>query len=72
MTNKQAGLWRERGYGGIPLAPLRAISHLKLSQSAFRGNPPVSLVPFVSLLVGFPDIYIYIYIYIYISFNTLC
>ena len=34
---------------------LGAISHIKLSQGAFRGNPPVSLVPPVSLLVGFPE-----------------
>ena len=33
---------------------LGAISHIKLSQGAFTGNPPVSLVPPVSLLVGFP------------------
>ena len=38
--------------GGFQLG---AISHIKLSQGAFRGNPPVSLVPPVSLLVGFPD-----------------
>ena len=35
---------------------LGAIAHIKL-QGAFRGNPPVSLVPPVSLPVGFPDIY---------------
>ena len=27
----------------------------RLSQGTFRVNPPVSLVPTVSLLVGFPD-----------------
>ena len=32
-----------------------AMSHIKLSQGAFRENPPVSLVPPVSVLVGFPD-----------------
>ena len=31
------------------------LSHIKLSQGAFRGNPPVSLVPLISLLVGFPE-----------------
>ena len=41
-----AGIWADS---------LGAISHIKLSQGAFRGNPPVSLVPPVSLLVGFPD-----------------
>ena len=51
-VNEQAGIRRERGYGGDSL---NAISHIKLSQGAFRGNPPVSLVPPVSLLVGFPD-----------------
>ena len=41
---------------------LGAISHIKLAQGAlcitcaFRGNPPVSLVPPISLLVGFPEI----------------
>ena len=34
---------------------LGAFFHIKLSQGAFRGNPPVSLVPPVSLLVGFPE-----------------
>ena len=34
---------------------LGGISHIKLSQGAFRGNPPVSLVPPVFLLVGFPE-----------------
>ena len=37
--------------GGFP----GAISHITLSQGAFRGNPPASLVPPVSLLVGFPE-----------------
>ena len=36
--------------GGFPWR----ISQIKLSQGAFEGNPPVSLVPPVSLLVGFP------------------
>ena len=36
--------------GGLPWH-----HYIKLSQGAFRGNAPVSLVPFVSLLVGFPD-----------------
>ena len=48
-ANKQAGIQSERGHGWIPLAPF-PIS----SQGAFRGNPPVFLVPPVSLLVGFP------------------
>ena len=34
---------------------LGAVSRIKLSPGAFRGNPPVSLVLPVSLLVGFPD-----------------
>ena len=45
------------GYGGSGDAggfPWRH-SHIKLNQGAFRGNPPVSLVTPVSLLVGFPD-----------------
>ena len=50
-TNEQAGIRRELGYGGIPLAPCP----IKLSQGAFRGNPPVSLVPPVSLLAGFTE-----------------
>ena len=33
---------------------LGTISHIKPSQGALRGNPP-SLVPPVSLLVGFPE-----------------
>ena len=49
-TNKQAGIRRERGCGGIPLGPCP----IKLSQGAFRGNPPVSLIPPISLLEGFP------------------
>ena len=44
------GQANKRGYGGFPWR----ISHIKLSQGAFRRNPPGSLVP-VSLLVGFPD-----------------
>ena len=47
-TNEQAGI---RGSGDT----LGAISHIKLSQGAFNGNPRVSLVPPVSLLVGFPE-----------------
>ena len=43
---KGAGIWGDS---------LGAISHIKLSQDAFRGNPPVFLLPPVSLLVGFPD-----------------
>ena len=35
-TNERAGIWKERGYGG-------AISHIKLSQAAFTGNPPEPL-----------------------------
>ena len=45
-SNQQAGIRRDS---------LGAISHIKLSQGAFRGNPPVSLVPPVSLLIGFPE-----------------
>ena len=30
--------------------------NIKLDQGAFGGNPPVSLVPPVSLLVGFPGL----------------
>ena len=51
------GQTNRRGYGGsgdmggIPLGPFP----IKLSQGVFRGNPPVSLVSPVSLLVGFPD-----------------
>ena len=41
-----AGIWGDS---------LGAMSHIKLSQGAFRENPPVSLVPPVSLLVGFPE-----------------
>ena len=41
-----AGIWGDS---------LGAIFHIKLSQGAFRGNPPVSLVLPVSLLVGFPE-----------------
>ena len=51
-TNEQAGIRRERGGLGDSLG---AISHIKHSQGAFRGNPPVFLVPPVSLPVGFPD-----------------
>ena len=43
-----AGIWGDS---------LGAISHIKLIQGAFRGNPPISLVPPVSLLVGFPERY---------------
>ena len=51
-TNKQAGITEGAGIWGDSLG---AISHIiKLSQDAFRGNPPVSFVPPVSLLVGFP------------------
>ena len=38
---------------GIWVDSLGAISHITLSQGAFRGNPAVSVVPPVSLL-GFP------------------
>ena len=41
-----AGIWGDS---------LGAISR-KVCPGAFRGNPPVSLVPPVSLLVGFPEI----------------
>ena len=53
-TVGQTNKW---GYGGSGDRgdSLGAISHIKLSQGAFRGNPPVSLVPPVSLLDGFPD-----------------
>ena len=50
QTNK-----REYGSGDMGGFQFGAISHIKLSQGAFRGNPPVSLIPPVSLLVGFPD-----------------
>ena len=43
---ERAGIWGDS---------LGTISHIKLSLGAFRGNPPVSLVPRVSLLVDFPD-----------------
>ena len=46
---------RKRGILGESLG---AVSHIKLRQGAFGGNPPnppVSLVPPVSLLVGFPQ-----------------
>ena len=39
-----AGIWGDS---------IGTISHIKLSQGAFRGNPPLSLVAPVSLLVGF-------------------
>ena len=49
QTNKRdtegAGIWGDS---------LGAISHIKRSQGAFRGDPPVSLVAPVSLIVGFP------------------
>ena len=50
------GQTNKRGYGGSGDMgdSLGTISHIKLSQGAFRGNPPVSLVPPVSLLAGFP------------------
>ena len=41
-TSEQAGIQRERGYGGDSLG-------------ASNKNCPVSLVPPVSLLVDFPD-----------------
>ena len=44
----EQGIPRERGF------PWRHFPYQTWS-SAFRGNPPVSLVPPVSLLVGFPD-----------------
>ena len=40
---------------GIWIPTWRHFPFFKPSQGAFRGNPPVSLVPSVSLLVGFPD-----------------
>ena len=51
-TNEHAGI-RER----VPIwgDSLGAMSRIKLSQGAFREIPPVSLVPPVSLLVGFPE-----------------
>ena len=48
--DEQAGI--RRGYGDMD--SLGAISRV-LSQVAFIGTPPVSLVPSVSLLVGFPE-----------------
>ena len=39
--------------GGIPLAPFPMSNLVKVHQT---GNPFVSLVPGVSLLVGFPDL----------------
>ena len=50
QTNK-----RDTEGAGILVDSLGAISHIKFRQGAFRGNPPVSLDLFVSLLVGFPD-----------------
>ena len=50
-TNKR-GYGGSRDMGGFQLG---AISHIKLRQGAFRGDPPISLVPPVSLPVGFPD-----------------
>ena len=52
-TNEQAGIRRGAGMWGDSLG---ANSHIKLSQGARRGNPPISLIPPVSLLVGFPDL----------------
>ena len=46
-----AGIWGDS---------LGAISHVQLSQGAFGafwGDPTLSLVPPVSLLVGFPEMY---------------
>ena len=40
--------------GGIPLAPLAPYPISNFVKVHLRGNPPVSLVPPVSLLVGFP------------------
>ena len=47
------GQTNKRGYGesGEREDSLGAISHIKLSQGTFRGNPRESLVPPVSLLV---------------------
>ena len=42
--------------GGTWQASLGAISHVKLSQGAFRANPPVFLVPPASLLVSLKDV----------------
>ena len=46
MITEGVGIWGDS---------LGAISHIKLSQGAFRGNPPGSLLPPVSLQVGFPE-----------------
>ena len=48
-TNEQAGIRRERGYGGIPLAPFPISNLVKVH----FGEILPSLVPPVSLLVGF-------------------
>ena len=52
-TNKQAGIWRELGYGGIPLAPF-PISNLSSASNVGILNR-IQLVLPVSLLVGFPE-----------------
>ena len=60
LDQTEFGQTNKRGYGaGIWGDSLGAISQIKLSQGAFRGNPPVSLVP-LSLLVGFPDEYVWV------------
>ena len=50
-TNKQAGIRRERGYGGSPLVPFPVSNLVKVHIGGilpYPGSP-------VSLLVGFPD-----------------
>ena len=54
----KVGQKNKRGYEGSGDRggdSLGTISHIKLDQGAFRGNPPVSLVPPVSLLVVCPE-----------------
>ena len=50
-TNKQAGIWRERGSGGIPLAPFPISNFVKVHQTGESSR--INLVPPVVLLVGF-------------------